>query len=738
MNNYTFIRKPLFLALALLLICQALGQSQPTTAQQTDPPPITEGGYIGAIPESMAEQSASIAPEVSLSPDGGSCVEPAKNWTLVAPLPTALYGPAVASDGRYIYAAGGYGSTGSITQFVRYDPSANSWTALAPLPHAVYDALGIYAEGRIFVFGGLTAAGAQNYVQIYNIAANSWSAGTVMPGVRQQMGGGYYNGKIYVAGGIASNSMPDTKNQTWEYSIAGNSWQVKANLPSNVAGPGFGIIDGHLYLAGGRDETGTTISLVYNYDIAGNSWISEAPLLTAVNYPGSVVYNNRLWVFGGGTPFRTSETALPESPEAVAFTQVYDPATGAWQYAPGQNVARSLQAGAVVGNQIYSVGGYAGAVSDTVEMLTQQLTKVLIIYADVHTYPDALRRAIRSQAGIGQVDVFDGQSGTPTWSQLKFYDIVVPFSNNSFANAAALGDALADYIDLGGIVVELNFDWSGSVYIAGRFQTDGYAPFNLGSSHFSADTLGSYVAASPLMAGVTELNAYYRMVLTLSTGAVQVATWSDGQPLMAYKGRVVGINAYLGDYSGKWSGDYGWVIANAGDWLWLGNQNCERLACAAVNTIQGKLEATDLTQTGRLVRTAPGSSCGEVKPCPGVLGTDLLKYDYHQFINNTDHEQCITVTVDTGACVDAQSVHSSAYLGWYDPANLCTNYLADIGPSPGPVGSYSFNVPAWQQYTVVISEVDTEPICPDYTLTVSAGGCDLDSVMIPLTLKAGP
>src|SRR5205814_4739611 len=41
----------------------------------------------------------------------------------------------------------------------------------------------------------------------------------------------------------------------------------------------------------------------------------------------------------------------------------------------------------------------------------------------------------------------------------------------------------------------------------------------------------------------------------------------DDQPLLAYKGRVVGINAYVGDYDPQWAGDYARVIVNAGRWL---------------------------------------------------------------------------------------------------------------------------------------------------------------------------
>ena len=39
------------------------------------------------------------------------------------------------------------------------------------------------------------------------------------------------------------------------------------------------------------------------------------------------------------------------------------------------------------------------------------------------------------------------------------------------------------------------------------------------------------------------------------------------------------------------------------------------------------------------------------------------------------------------------AIHSVAYLGSFDPNEVCANYLADIGDSPHPTGEYSFEVP---------------------------------------------
>src|SRR4029077_12820279 len=86
------------------------------------------------------------------------------------------------------------------------------------------------------------------------------------------------------------------------------------------------------------------------------------------------------------------------------------------------------------------------------------------------------------------------------------------------------------------------------------------------STNFSNGTLGS-CTFSPLCNGVTTLNAFYREILSLSPGATQAATWNDGSILMAYKGRAVGVNAYVGDFADNWTGQFASVIMNEGRYL---------------------------------------------------------------------------------------------------------------------------------------------------------------------------
>jgi hypothetical protein len=100
------------------------------------------------------------------------------------------------------------------------------------------------------------------------------------------------------------------------------------------------------------------------------------------------------------------------------------------------------------------------------------------------------------------------------------------------------------------------------------------------------------------MQGVTALGAYYRDDLALTSGATQVAEWSDSAGAVAYKGNAVAITGYFGDgdngVSGQRSGDFAKVMVNAGKWL-----GPQTLAVARAGTGVG----TVTTDTG-------GISCG--------------------------------------------------------------------------------------------------------------------------------
>jgi hypothetical protein len=89
-------------------------------------------------------------------------------------------------------------------------------------------------------------------------------------------------------------------------------------------------------------------------------------------------------------------------------------------------------------------------------------------------------------------------------------------------------------------------------------------------------------------------------------------------------------------------------------------------------------------------------------------------YDEYTFTNNTGATQCVTVDINT-ACTGTNFIFTTAYLGSFDPTNLCTNYLADEGASPNPTQPFSFNIDDGQTFVLVVAEVTADAGCPAYT-----------------------
>ncbi len=563
---------------SLAVVCLVLALVFPlqTTAAPTSPTRTASTPSAKLSTAVNAQQPEASSPNAVCMPLDNHA------WAAVAPIPVAASGVGVASDSRYAYAVGGYTTT-PVNQVSRYNPSSNLWQTLASLPDAASGIAVVEVGGRLYAFGGYTGGPSSKKTRIYNIVSNTWSYGADMPAGRHAMGIGYYNGKVYLVGGFANPSFGSVQNQTWEYDVQSNSWMTKTNLPAARGGAGYGVINGHLYIAGGADLNGGPQSTVYDYDISSDSWAARASLPTARYAPGSAVRNGQLWIFGGGTPFLSSGAPTVDAPNidapnvTLAVTEIYDPIAGSWTFGPPQNVARNLQGGTTIGNQIVSVGGdNSGASANTTEVtgIVSGL-RILIVFADSEA-PATLQSSLLGLPGVARVDLFDARLSTPSPALLQDYDMIVTWSNEQYANTTVLGNELADFEDAGGVVAAFAFDDYSGYSLDGRWRTGLYAPFVITSTaNFYTGTLDIIdVQNSPLLFKVNSLTAYYRIDTTPAEGATQIARWDDFTPLLAVKGRAIGITGYFGDGPLSWSGDVAQIAWNAAFLLRQKGVNC--------------------------------------------------------------------------------------------------------------------------------------------------------------------
>lgn len=210
------------------------------------------------------------------------------------------------------------------------------------------------------------------------------------------------------------------------------------------------------------------------------------------------------------------------------------------------------------------------------QLLLDRKIDILLIYADKGA--TVLQTLLRGYPDIGLVDTCLARSNggsIPTLSDLLSYDLVIAWNNNSWADKYAIGNVLADFIDVGGKVITLVDCWSADPFDShGRYFDGEYSPFTaLGGALFEARTLGWYNTSHPIMQHVASLSiARFYNNVELTQGAELVAEWDDTTPLVATKPNTVAINIYAGD-GYNWTGDFPTLIHNSITYLFTDEIN---------------------------------------------------------------------------------------------------------------------------------------------------------------------
>ena len=195
---------------------------------------------------------------------------------------------------------------------------------------------------------------------------------------------------------------------------------------------------------------------------------------------------------------------------------------------------------------------------------------VLLVCAEGGDPCSPLLAQLQAFGDLSAVDAFDGSSGTPTLAQLQAYDVVVTWTDYTYADPNGMGNVLADYVDVGGKVIPMMFSMGTHGWqMGGRFMSENYTAINGGSFVFATSCLGTFDAGHPIMAGVTDVCEYYRLAGTyLTAGSSEIARWQDNELFVGAKDdrTVVSINSYPG-INRQWTGQMDVVIHNAILWL---------------------------------------------------------------------------------------------------------------------------------------------------------------------------
>ena len=129
-------------------------------------------------------------------------------------------------------------------------------------------------------------------------------------------------------------------------------------------------------------------------------------------------------------------------------------------------------------------------------------------------------------------------------------------------------------------------------------------------------------------------------------------------------------------------------------------------------------------QTGRLNRNGVASTCAVPKVCDIFLTDPGRAYDAYEFPNTSGSTACVSATLEV-ITQTACNLQLNMYTNTYDPANICTGYLADPGVSSGTPPSISGlegDVPAGDSVIFVVHTTNPGEFGCEYLIHVD-GDC---------------
>jgi hypothetical protein len=203
--------------------------------------------------------------------------------------------------------------------------------------------------------------------------------------------------------------------------------------------------------------------------------------------------------------------------------------------------------------------------------VSTQLPDFLLLHANEDSlYGSPILGILQGYGDLGVVGLYDARLSTPTLADLLSYDVVLTWSVEEYDDPAGIGDVLADYVDGGGKVINMNYSTGPPAQqMEGCFMDEGYTAMDGGLVYFGAVCLGNYNPNDPIMAGVTGVCDSVPLADTvLMPGSHEVAQWDGGLLFVAAKDNktVVSIAGYVG-YNYSWTGQMPDVVHNAILWL---------------------------------------------------------------------------------------------------------------------------------------------------------------------------
>ncbi len=279
---------------------------------------------------------------------------PYPHWKNLAALPYPRSNASVVSYGNQIYVLGGVNSQGVSAGFDRFDPQTNKWTILTPMPKAVYDVRAAVINGLIYVPGGkLTPDDPKptDILEIYDTISGQWHSGPPLPIPLSAYGLVAYEGELYVFGGWDGK---EYRNTVYSYNPSSDTWQARTPMPTARGFCGAVEAAGKIYVIGGINKNQTVdANEIYSPALDNNStnpWQTGFPIPQSHSTVQAATIADTIYVFGSDAQKGNREGLI------------YFPQTDSWQSIEASPKPLGEGFGlAAIGTNLFFIGGKSGS-----------------------------------------------------------------------------------------------------------------------------------------------------------------------------------------------------------------------------------------------------------------------------------------------------------------------------------------------------------------------------------------
>jgi N-acetylneuraminic acid mutarotase len=207
-------------------------------------------------------------------------------WSKIKDMPEALTHAGTATDGKFVYLAGGFvgAHPGPVTNHVwKYDTTTDEWGEVSPLPENRAAGVLVLVGNKLHYFGGgirnddepNIVKDSENHWMLDLDNPTGWKSLAALPNPRNHFAGLVFEGKIYAIGGQhLEGSARQYVADLHVYDPEKNTWEMKSAMPfgnSHIGASTF-ILDGKIITIGGITENQQLVASVLSYDPKTDNW----------------------------------------------------------------------------------------------------------------------------------------------------------------------------------------------------------------------------------------------------------------------------------------------------------------------------------------------------------------------------------------------------------------------------------------------------------------------------------